>query len=317
VIDWWDTPGSKNHKRGLLTGQHLWDELNRRHVVRTRRPSEVDAKLWLLTLIRFWRDINDDPGSTHRLDDWFSIAHWVRLDLETLIELEGEVFSGVELPPSILRDIELRMLDVFLALGEDRLESILDPNTLTSSTSWINLLHDLKERQLSEHERCRVQGPREISLHGRLINHLRKQPTDVFRISPYRFEDLVAELLEGMGYSVTMASTLNESASGDLGRDILAWGEDDCGSYLMVVDTKNYRKDRPVGVRTVRGLLGAVEDEMVRRRIRDRSRVRGMLVTSSRFSAEALEFQRRHMYRLTLKKYEDVVAWVKQHRRGS
>jgi hypothetical protein len=78
------------------------------------------------------------------------------------------------------------------------------------------------------------------------------------------------------------------------------------------VDTKLYRQSRRVGVSHVRGLLGAVIDETVRR-TEENTTVRGMLVTSSRFSAQALEFQRRHEYRLALRDFEGIKEWIRHH----
>jgi len=78
------------------------------------------------------------------------------------------------------------------------------------------------------------------------------------------------------------------------------------------VDTKLYSQSRRVGVSHVRGLLGAVIDETVRR-TEENTAVRGMLVTSSRFSAQALEFQRRHEYRLALRDFEGIKEWIRHH----
>lgn len=97
---------------------------------------------------------------------------------------------------------------------------------------------------------------------------------------------------------------------GEFGRDILAWSEDDAGPYLLIVDTKKYRQDRPIGVSTVRGLLGAVIDEQTRQADVP---VKGMLITSSYFSPEAQQFQRRHEYPIALKDYSEVVNWIGVH----
>jgi restriction system protein len=53
-----------------------------------------------------------------------------------------------------------------------------------------------------------------------MIEGLKKQPKDIFNITPRQYEELVAELMHDMGYEVTLTP-----ATRDGGKDILAFDE--------------------------------------------------------------------------------------------
>jgi hypothetical protein len=140
--------------------------------------------------------------------------------------------------------MEMRMSEAYAALGRPGLEDVVQPYdedlgaTEETSTAWENLIYVLGKRRKEEVARAQAQGPRLNSADSRLIERLKKEPKDVFRISSYRFDDLIGELLEGMGFAITLTSATDERGLGDQGRDILAWHEDEEGPYLLIVDTK-------------------------------------------------------------------------------
>ena len=312
TIEWWDRRGTPNNIRAMAFGSAMWESLVAHKLITSRRPSDLDTKVWLMTFVRLWRDANLEPGLTHSVDDWSSIGEWLNFHPERMVEFDDD--DGVQ----IVEEMEMRMSEAYAVLGPYGLENIVQPYdedlgaTEENSTAWVNLLYVLGKRRKEEVERAQAQAPRLNSVDGWLIERLKKEPKDVFRISPYRFEDLIAELLEGMGFAVTLTPATDERGPGDQGRDILAWNKDAEGPYLLIVDTKKYRQSRPVGVSAVRTLLGAVVDETARRAAA-KTRVRGMLIASSHFSPQAVHLQQRHEYSLTLKDFDDVVAWIKQH----
>lgn len=102
-----------------------------------------------------------------------------------------------------------------------------------------------------------------------------------------------------MGWEVELTQ-----ATRDGGKDILAYLNTDLGRLLCLVEAKHYRKDRKVGVELVRTLYGTFCDAQANS---------AMLVTSSSFSPEAHEFQRKHRYQLALRDYTNVISWIMKY----
>lgn len=142
-------------------------------------------------------------------------------------------------------------------------------------------------------------APQIITAGGALVDALKKQPTDIHALSPRKFEELLADLLSDMGWEVELTQ-----ATRDGGKDILAYLNTDLGRLLCLVEAKHYRKDRKVGVELVRTLYGTLCDAQANS---------AMLVTSSSFSPEANEFQRKHRYQLALRDYTDVISWIMKY----
>jgi hypothetical protein len=136
-----------------------------------------------------------------------------------------------------------------------------------------------------------------------LIEKLKQQPDDIFRISPRQFEEVIADLLADMGMEVELTP-----ATRDGGKDILAYMETEVGKFLCLVETKQHNRNRPVGVGLVRALFGTLNDH---------SATSAMLVTTSRFAQPAKEFQERHKYQLSLKDYGDVASWILKYKTSS
>ncbi|MBU1319359.1 MAG: TIR domain-containing protein [candidate division Zixibacteria bacterium] len=85
-----------------------------------------------------------------------------------------------------------------------------------------------------------------------LILKLKYNPRAVLELQPREFEEVVAELLAGMGWEVNLTPP-----SRDGGYDILAVSSDQTRLQTSwIVECKKYREDRPVGVEVTRGLLG-------------------------------------------------------------
>ena len=123
---------------------------------------------------------------------------------------------------------------------------------------------------------CRI-GPRLVSVQAGVLNAL-GDPSDVMRMNPHTFEQLVAELLEKMGFKVLWIPGGN-----DQGIDIIA--ASDTGDFL--IDVK--RSSHPVGVELVRHVYGVASAAGPRQPGRD---TYGGIITSSQFTRNAKEFRR-------------------------
>ena len=141
--------------------------------------------------------------------------------------------------------------------------------------------------------------PQIVVVENQLIEKLKKKPESVYSLNSREFEEVIADLLDGMGYNVTLTP---QSADG--GKDIIAEMSTELGKILCLVEAKKYRADRKIGVELVRTLYGTVCHH---------NASSGMLVTSSSFTSGAEKFQNEHEYQIALRDFTDVAKWVMNH----
>jgi RNA polymerase sigma factor (sigma-70 family) len=144
-------------------------------------------------------------------------------------------------------------------------------------------------------------APRIVVASAALAERLKCEPQSVYDLAPRQFELLIGELLEDLGYRVEVTR-----ATRDGGKDLLAYLETEIGTLLCLVQAKKYRRERKVGLELVKGLYATLTDEQASH---------AMLITTSSFTKDALEFQHRHQYQLALKDYDDLQRWIRQYRR--
>lgn len=96
-------------------------------------------------------------------------------------------------------------------------------------------------------------------------------------LSGIEFEGLITRLFDLMGFL-----TETTKASGDGGIDIVATLDQPFTGGRYLIQCKRYAPDSPVGAATVREFYGALTA--------DRMAVKGILITTSSFTAQALEF---------------------------
>lgn len=142
-------------------------------------------------------------------------------------------------------------------------------------------------------------APIMVTANQNLVISLKKQPSDIHKLTPREFEKLLAELLQGMGWEVELTKQTRDGGS-----DILAYLNTDIGRLLCLVEAKHYREDRKIGIDLVRSLYGTLCDAQANS---------AMLVTSSSFATDAKEFQQKHKYQLTLRDYADLVDWITKY----
>ncbi len=142
--------------------------------------------------------------------------------------------------------------------------------------------------------------PRLVIAKETVLDELKRQPESLFELPPRKFEEVVAELLAGMGYEVQLTP-----ATRDGGKDILAYLTTPAEKLLCLVEVKKFRRDRTVGVELVRTLYGTFCDHQANS---------AMLVTTSSFSQDAHTFQRRHAFQLSLHDYGNVASWIQRHK---
>lgn len=129
-----------------------------------------------------------------------------------------------------------------------------------------------------------------------LTAYLLNNPGALHNISPRKFEELVAYIMEKHGYEVTLTQQ-----SRDGGIDIFALKNDGFGNILTIVDCKKYSATNPVGIAAVRGMYGTMQIK---------SASHGIIATTSRFTPDAYNLAQEYKYQLSLKDHADILKWI-------
>lgn len=152
----------------------------------------------------------------------------------------------------------------------------------------------------SSSEIIEVAKPKIIYVTDELIAALKKEPESIYTVSPRKFEELLAQLLESIGMKVELTQ-----ASKDGGCDILARLNLEAGRFLCVIEAKRYAPQNKVGVEIVKQLYATFAQ---------RKATSAMLITTSSFTKGAKDFQKDFEYNLSLKEYTDVVRWIQNYK---
>lgn len=176
------------------------------------------------------------------------------------------IFHTKNLPSSFVRD----SYSQYLSKWDSEDKKAIELEARISATTM------LYEAYADESIWRRIE-PRLVSVQAEMLNAL-GDPTEVMRMSPSKFELLIAELLEKMGFKVLWIP-----GGKDQGIDIIA--ASDTEDFL--IDVKRYT--RPVGVELVRRVYGVASAAGSRQHART---THGGIITSSRFTRDASEFRR-------------------------
>ena len=135
----------------------------------------------------------------------------------------------------------------------------------------------------------------------RLIQYLAENPREVYALSPYKFQEVVGELLRRHGYPDIRVGP----KGADGGVDLFAERLTELGRELVLVACKRNREDRKVGEPIVKQLAYEVNE---------REATRGLIVTTSTFTEDALKLIEEKRYKLSGKDFDHFQRWVRQAR---
>ena len=130
-----------------------------------------------------------------------------------------------------------------------------------------------------------------------IMEMLQNNPKMLWQLPPRKFEEIIADILDKQGYSVTLTP-----ASGDGGFDMFAAKRDGLGQFLYLVECKRYVPPNKVGVEIVRSLYGVLQAKKA---------TAGAIVTSSFFTKGAEEFQGEQQHQLQLHDYFVLQQWIR------
>lgn len=136
-------------------------------------------------------------------------------------------------------------------------------------------------------------------INAELISYLAKHPEYMRHLHHRKFEELIAEIIRSRGYDVTLTPKTRDG-----GKDIIALYKSPFGHQMFIVECKKYNGDNKVGVELVRGLYGVKMAERA---------TKGILVTTSSFTSDAIEFVKPLKFELELSDYNDITQWCKDY----
>lgn len=161
-------------------------------------------------------------------------------------------------------------------------------------------LYDLKDTPFGlRRDLTRAAKPTIVTASDEMIRRLQKEPDEVHKLSPRKYEELVADLLRDMGHEVTLTPETRDG-----GVDIFASMKTELGEILCLVDAKKYRMDKKIGVEMVRTLYGTLTHYKA---------TSAMLVTTASFSKPARAMAAEHKFQLSLRGFADLVIWLEKY----
>jgi len=138
----------------------------------------------------------------------------------------------------------------------------------------------------------------EVPKAQQLILSIYNDHQQLYQLHPRDFEEMIAELMRKQGWDVKLTKQTR-----DQGVDIVALQYRGESPYKAVIECKRNAPNRKVGVEILRGFQSVILTQQANK---------GIIFTSSYFSADAKKYQKQHLpYLLELKDYNNIIDWIK------
>lgn len=137
------------------------------------------------------------------------------------------------------------------------------------------------------------------SIDQEVKRYLKNHPEKLYVISPRKFEELIADIFQDLGFDVELTN-----ATRDGGRDIIASIRNSVTSFITYVECKKYAPDIKVGVNLIRQVQGVQYTRMPNKSI---------IVTTSYFTKDARKEARLIENALDLKDFDDIRGWLSRY----
>lgn len=196
--------------------------------------------------------------------------------------------------PSTINNAYLRRFDDFSGWLDQSNGDTVDPTTPKAYTSPSD---PTEQGGTPEDAMESANALLNLALQDELLAILRQ-------ISPARFERLILDLLNAMGYGGgTLASSTLTKASGDGGIDGVI-SEDALGLDAVYIQAKRYAAENTVGRPHIQQFIGSLTGE---------SATKGVFVTTSDFSRDARDYLNRVQQRVVLINGQRLAQLMIQH----
>ena len=127
----------------------------------------------------------------------------------------------------------------------------------------------------------------------------KKYPEKLYDINPRKFEELIASILEDLGFDIQLTQ-----ATRDGGRDIIANIKNAVTDFLAYIECKRYSPDNTIGVGIIRQVSGV-------HYLRKPSK--SIIVTTSFFTKDAKEEAKLIENQLELKDFNNIKEWLEKY----
>lgn len=162
-------------------------------------------------------------------------------------------------------------------------------SSMVQSENSGEIKSELFKKTQNEIEASRIEI---ITIDNHIKRYFNKHPEKLYDISPRRFEELVASLLEDMGFSVELTQQTRDG-----GKDIIAIIRNGLTSFISYIECKKYNPENKVGVGVVREVAGVHAIEKPHKSI---------IVTTSFFTKEAIRTASSPMVDIELKDFNNL-----------
>ena len=140
-----------------------------------------------------------------------------------------------------------------------------------------------------------------VEITPQLVKLLAREPQRLYDLQPEKFENLICDRLDRMGYGLERVGSSTYHKDG--GVDIVAWPRASPLPFLVAVQVKHTRCfERRIGPGPVRDLLGAIELHRFNA---------GLLVTNTSFTPDAEWIAQRRALLMRLRDFHDLTRWLR------
>ena len=138
------------------------------------------------------------------------------------------------------------------------------------------------------------------SVSVKLMKYIQANPTELLRMDRRRFEELIAQIWSGFGFTVELTQRTRDG-----GVDVIAIRKEHVNERFLI-ECKRPDPGKPVGIAPVRALFGVLVDQRA---------TRGILATTAHFSKDATIFFEDHKWQLEGKDFGGIQDWINQYLR--
>jgi HJR/Mrr/RecB family endonuclease len=213
-------------------------------------------------------------------------------------DLSKATFTPVELGNSILEYEPGMYIDFNLPDEFKELKFFMGSNTMGMRIGPLKSFHDLDQCM----NKASLLLPKEAIIckeqYSEIISRIAREPEFMKQLDPFRFEEIVAELLSRMGFDVN-----HTKQTRDGGFDILAIGHTPIGPHKIGVECKRYTENK-VGAEIVRNIYAV---KMMRHFNQ------AMIVTTSSFTKDAYLEIKPYSSEILLKDKVDLSKWCNEY----
>jgi len=262
-------------------------------------------------------DTEGEKSYNHFLNELKSLASYYEIDKikEFKFNSGEEIFLEGGMKANVIQEIENSdELLVSLKLFNRKIKTqVKKKNVIKISDPKSDLIYVKKDITLLREKFPNLEVKKKLEkveiqfneINEELIKYLSKKPEDIFKLNPYKYEELVADLLKDMGYDIFLTPK-----SRDGGRDILAVIKIPPNKEILtIVECKQHSPKNKIGQAIVERFLFTI--------MRNDISNRGLIATTSTFTKGAKLVQEKHKWILDLYNHNDITDWLKNYGKWS